>query len=277
MDVTGTKEQPKQQQQPQRRQASGGGGACRLESGCDECAWQVRGKGLPGCVGASESCSSGHRSASSERQVAAAAGPNHNNDHDESHTAAAQHRRTLNTAHSQQQQQRQAHAAGEDYSTSGDDYHTSPTRHDTTRKSRRGGTTNKATHRDPADRQVHFPVATPPPPVQLAGGEPPTHLRQPVAQPVISSVKAFSLSLTHHPAFLHPALATLARQDTRTVSSISSEEGGLGSTEADALLSGSRATYTARKTAALLNIGEDGGSRVHSADEYEYSRRKRKR
>lgn len=69
-----------------------------------------------------------------------------------------------------------------------------------------------------------------------------------------------------------------AQVDSRTVSSISSEESGLGSTESDALLSGSRgATKQRNTTASLINIADSGVNRVNSTDDYDHKRRRRKR
>ena len=73
----------------------------------------------------------------------------------------------------------------------------------------------------------------------------------------------------------HPTVSNIIYQDSRTVSSISSEESGLGSTESDALLSGSRAT-SARKTASINSTAE-GGSLANSVDDYDHKRRRRKK
>lgn len=73
----------------------------------------------------------------------------------------------------------------------------------------------------------------------------------------------------------HPAVCNIALQHSRTVSSISSEESGLGSTESDALLSGSRAT-SAHKTASINSTAEGSGL-ANSAHDYDHKRRRRKK
>lgn len=74
----------------------------------------------------------------------------------------------------------------------------------------------------------------------------------------------------------HPLLFNVVQQDSRKVSSISSEEGGLGSTESDALLSGSRATSNQNKTASINILDSDIG-RLNTTDDYDHTRRKRKK
>ena len=74
-----------------------------------------------------------------------------------------------------------------------------------------------------------------------------------------------------------PTLSQIVESGSIKVSSISSEESGLGSTESDALLSGSRAASKSHKTASIINIAESGVSRVNSTDDYNHKRRKRKR